>query len=128
MARLTGADDGDVYGGVRECPRDGQLTHRDVMVGREDLLCSHGREVAAVGVTAEDRTRAAPIIVGEDGVRVQRSGQQPVASGPYTSTPMSCSRQYGSISSSISRRNRWYGGCSVSTGRVSVNSRICAAA
>ena len=53
VARLAGADDGDVYGGVRECPRDGQLTHRDVMVGREDLQCSHGREVAAVAAGAD---------------------------------------------------------------------------
>ncbi len=40
---------------------------------------------------------------------------------------MSCAAAYGSTDCSMSRLNRWYGGCSVSTGRVWENSAICPA-
>ena len=38
---------------------------------------------------------------------------------------MSLAAVYGSTSASIPRRNRWYGGCNVSTGRVALNASIC---
>ena len=62
MADLPSTDDRDVYGGVRQRPRDGQLADGDPAVGGELLQCAHRRQVAPVRVAGENRTRRTPVI------------------------------------------------------------------
>jgi hypothetical protein len=59
----------------------------------------------------------------ERGAFIESTPEQAMSDGPYARTPISFAAAYGGTSTSISRRNRWYGGWIVSTGRTAANSR-----
>lgn len=106
VVQVLGAHDGDVHTRLRQHPRDRQLADRHPQVGRQFLKLRNDFQVAQEAVTAEDVALGAPILRANrvSGLTVPVS--KPCASGPYTITPMSCSRAYGSSVSSMSRRNR----------------------
>ena len=78
VAGLAGADDGDVHGGVGQCPGDGQLADGDAAVGGELLQRVHGGQVASVALADEHRAGGAPVVGGEGGVLGHGAGEQAV--------------------------------------------------
>jgi hypothetical protein len=92
VGRPARTDDGDVDGGVGQCPRDRQLRQRDAPLVRQDVsrvttatLRRYPSPVKS-GLLLRQSSAAKPV----DSLSWPES--RPWAIGPYTSTPMSCGR------------------------------------
>ena len=83
--------DGDVRGGMGQCPGDRQLGKADVALPCQPLEPFDHRQVAAKGLAGEVGAVAAqsPRSKVVDSVILPESKQWAV--GPYSSTPMACS-------------------------------------
>jgi len=99
-----------------QASRPQPLRKGDVALLREFLQLLHDGQVAVEGRAGEVGAVAAPIVGVQSRGLSQPPGQQPVRQRPVHEHADVMGRRVRRTVSSICRRNRWYGGCTVCTG------------